>query len=264
MPAADTLGIDEDTALLADAALAAASIGLSFFRRDPRVWKKDNDSPVSEADLAIDRFLKERLLAARPDYGWLSEETEDDQSRLGKNRVFVVDPIDGTRGFLAGSDQWTISLAVVEKGRPIAAALMRPSLQHLYTAGARRGAFLDGNRLRVPPRPSLADVRVAGPAVLISRLSRPVPTLRSRGYVASLALRIAMVADGTVDLAFARGGAHDWDIAAADLIVAEAGGALETLDGADMIYNQYDSTHEPLIAGLPALTRAAAAAIGPF
>lgn len=264
MPAADSARIDDDVELLSDAARAAAGIGLSFFRRDPRVWKKDNDSPVSEADLAIDRFLRERLLAARPDYGWLSEETEDDPARLGCRRLFVVDPIDGTRGFLAGSDQWTISLAVVEDGRPLTAALLQPSLNRLYTAGQRRGAFLDGERLRLPARPSLAGVRVAGPAALISRLSRPVPTLRSRGYVASLALRIAMVADGTLDLAFARGGAHDWDIAAADLILAEAGGALETLDGAVMVYNRPAATHDGLIAGLPELTRAAAAAIGPY
>jgi myo-inositol-1(or 4)-monophosphatase len=263
LPAADSARIDEDVELLSDAARAAAGIGLSFFRRDPRVWKKDNDSPVSEADLAIDRFLRERLTAARSDYGWLSEETEDDPARLGCRRLFVVDPIDGTRGFLAGSDQWTISLAVVEDGRPLAAALLQPSLNRLYTAGQRRGSFLDGERLRLQARSSLAGVRVAGPAALISRLSRPVPTLRSRGYVASLALRIAMVADGTLDLAFARGGAHDWDIAAADLILAEAGGALETLDGATLTYNRPAATHDGLIAGLPELTRAAAAAIGP-
>lgn len=264
MPVAEAARIDDDMALLADAALAAASIGLSFFRRDPQVWKKDNESPVTEADLAIDHFLKERLTAARPDYGWLSEETEDDPSRLTRRHVFVVDPIDGTRGFIAGSDQWTISIAVVDNGRPVAAALLQPSVRHLYTAGHQRGAVLNGNRLRLKPRDGLDEVRVAGPAALISRLSHQVPSLRSRGYVASLALRIAMVADGTLDLAFARPGAHDWDIAAADLILAEAGGALETLDGSAIVYNRPTPKHAALSAGPTGLARKAAALIGPF
>ena len=113
MPVRDAQTDRDDTDLLTEAARAAGEIALTFFRKDPRRWTKENDSPVSEADIAVDRHLEELLRAARPGYGWLSEETADDRIRLEKRRSFVVDPIDGTRGFLAGSDEWTVALAVV-------------------------------------------------------------------------------------------------------------------------------------------------------
>ena len=113
-------GAERDSAdleLLTDLGKEAGEIALKWFRQDPQVWMKEGQSPVSEADFAIDQFLQKELMAARPDYGWLSEETDDNRERLQAERVFVVDPIDGTRGFIAGSDQWCISIAVVERGR---------------------------------------------------------------------------------------------------------------------------------------------------
>ncbi|NLH79589.1 MAG: 3'(2'),5'-bisphosphate nucleotidase CysQ, partial [Phyllobacteriaceae bacterium] len=108
MPGADAT-LSEDLSLLAETARAAGDVALSFFRRDPAVWHKSGGSPVSEADVAVDRLLAERLCAARPAYGWLSEETADGPDRLERRRVFVVDPIDGTRAFLRGDEEWTVS-----------------------------------------------------------------------------------------------------------------------------------------------------------
>ena len=122
MPDADAA----DLALLAEAARAAGALALTFFGADPRQWTKAGKSPVSEADIAVDRLLHEHLTVARRDYGWLSEETADTPERLDKRRLFVVDPIDGTRAFLAGSPEWTVALAVVEDGRPTVGVVYAP------------------------------------------------------------------------------------------------------------------------------------------
>src|SRR5712664_1853384 len=118
----------DDLDLLVAAAREAAALALTFFGQDPRSWAKGATSIVSEADFALDRLLAERLRTARPDYGWLSEETADNPERLDRRRVFVVDPIDGTRAFLSGRSEWCVSLAVVADGRPVVAVLLAPAL----------------------------------------------------------------------------------------------------------------------------------------
>lgn len=242
-----------DLALLTDAAEAAADLALRYFRQDPQVWHKENASPVSEADYAVDSYLKATLTAARPDYGWLSEETEDDPARLACRRVFVVDPIDGTRGFLAGSDEWTISLAVVEDGLPDVAVLIQPTMARIFTATRDGGAWLDGRPLALERHVGLHRAKVAGPSALLTRLRHVLGPIKDGGYVASLALRIAMVADGRLDLALARADASDWDIAAADLVLTEAGGRLVDLSGAPIVYNRPSTRHGVLAAAHPLL-----------
>ncbi|MHC5654598.1 3'(2'),5'-bisphosphate nucleotidase CysQ [Stappia sp.] len=242
-----------DTDLLAEAARAAGEIALSFFRKDPRRWTKENDSPVSEADLAVDRHLGELLRAARSDYGWLSEETVDDNSRLSARRSFVVDPIDGTRGFLSGSSEWTVALAVVEAGRPVAAVVYRPVGGDLYRATLGEGATLNGASARISARGSLSGARVAGPKSITGKAALASAGLEGVGYIPSLALRLAMVAAGDVDLALARENACDWDLAAADLLVQEAGGRLEDFSGTPLSYNRASVRHPALLAGPPAL-----------
>lgn len=246
-----------DVELLARAAREAGEIGLRWFRRDPRVWEKSGGSPVSEADLAVDRHLNEVLRAARPDYGWLSEETADGPERLAATRLFVVDPIDGTRAFLRGDDQWTVSLAVVEAGRPIVAALFQPTAAALWLATAGGGAHRDGVRLGVVDRAELAGARVSGPHKYLDR-----PAMKAHGFaigpvVPSLALRIAQVADGRLDVAYGSGNAHDWDLAAADLLVQEAGGRFTVPSGEPLHYNRAVPRHPPLVAAVPGLHEAA-------
>ncbi|MYZ49912.1 3'(2'),5'-bisphosphate nucleotidase CysQ [Propylenella binzhouense] len=238
-----------DRDLLAAAAREAGALALSYFKRDCRSWAKEGGSPVTEADFAVDRFLNDALLRARPDYGWLSEETADDPARLGCDAVFVVDPIDGTRGFMAGDRRWCVSIAVVRQGRPVAGALFAPALDRLYTATAGGGAQLENEPIAVSRRTSVEEASVGGPKGWFRH-----ETIRRLGasqapYLPSLAYRFALVADGRLDAAFAKPRSHDWDLAAADLLVHEAGGRLTSVDGQALRYNGETLRHGALAAG---------------
>ncbi|RAZ73194.1 3'(2'),5'-bisphosphate nucleotidase CysQ [Mesorhizobium atlanticum] len=231
MPALDQLtssAVGEDLALLRDAAREAGLIAMRYFGNNPQVWMKGGTSPVSEADHAADAYLRETLLKARPDYGWLSEETADDHARLSARRTFVVDPIDGTRGFLDGLHSWCVSVAVVENGRSLAGVLECPAKHETYWALPGEGAYLNDKRIHL--RPLGESVDIGGPKPLVDRMPEAWhDRLRRAAYIPSLAYRLAMIAAGKLDATFVKPNAHDWDIAAADLILTEAGGAL--LDG---------------------------------
>ena len=137
-----------DLPLLIDAAKAASKIALHYWRSDQKVVDKpDGAGPVSEGDLAVDAALKEQLTRARPDYGWLSEETEDTPERLSQDRVFIVDPIDGTRSYVDGQETWAHSLAVVENGQPTAAVVYLPARDKIYAAALGQGATLNSQAI---------------------------------------------------------------------------------------------------------------------
>lgn len=238
----------DDLQLLRACATEAGRIALRYFKRDPQVWMKNGTSPVSEADYAVDRYLRDTLLAARPEYGWLSEETSDDLSRLNAQRLFVVDPIDGTRGFLEGGDRWCVSVAVVENGRSLAGVLECPARQEQYWAESGRGSYLDGERLATIPLG--ASLRLGGPKPLIDLFDKAWRGEVTRvAYVPSLAYRIAMIAAGKLDATFVKPNAHDWDLAAADLILAEAGGLIEDAAGEYPRYGKENTAHGALAAG---------------
>lgn len=245
----------DELTLLEMAARDAGSVAMRYFNRDPQVWTKGNDSPVTEADLAVDKMLHVELLGARPDYGWLSEETEDNLDRLEKQRVFVVDPIDGTRAFIDGGEDWTISVALVEGVRPVAAALYAPVKGEMYLAYAGGGASLNGEILTCPDVPELKGARTAGPRPAIHKGPLAKAGVKGAGYVRSLAYRIAMVANGEIDLALARGDANDWDLAAADLILTESGGCLLDEEGQLLTYNRPHPTHAALFGACKNLSR---------
>lgn len=242
---------DTDLALLTSFAREAAALALTFFGQAPKSWTKSGNSPVSEADIAIDRLLHDGLRAARPAYGWLSEEAVDSAERLSADTLFVVDPIDGTRAFLAGQEDWTVSLAVVREGRPVAACLVAPVRNIVFEASRGRGTFIGSARLAVSTLGDAAKARVASPkahvGVTLPAFAEAVPR------IASLALRLASVANQHIDAAFAGPGAKDWDIAAADLIVTEAGGRLSDFSGHHPLYNRPDPSHPALLAAGPAL-----------
>ena len=139
----ELLRLGGDLDLLKQVVLEAGKIAMRYFRSDNQVWNKQGNSPVSEADIEVDRFLKRELIRARPDYGWLSEESADDSDRLERDRVLIVDPIDGTRGFIKGKEEWCISIAVVERGRPNCAVLYCPAMDRLYSAKHNGGAFVN-------------------------------------------------------------------------------------------------------------------------
>jgi len=234
--------------LLAAAVREAGALALTTFRTPLKTWTKHRDSPVSEADIAVDALLKQRLSGARPDFGWLSEETEDDPRRMQAAMVWVVDPIDGTRAYIAGYEDWSISAALVAGGRPIAAAVYAPVAEQLFVAADGEGATINGVAIAASEGADLDGARIAGPQGFLNRLSTERPAIVAMPKVHSLALRMARVASGDLDAALASGNAHDWDLAAADLLVHEAGGALTALDGRHLAYNQPTPRHGTLVA----------------
>jgi myo-inositol-1(or 4)-monophosphatase len=238
---------------LARALREAGALALKGFRSATlKSWLKDETSPVSEADLAVDALLRERLGALAPRAAWLSEESEDDPVRLAAEHVWIVDPIDGTRGYIAGKPDWTISVALARSGRPVLAALYAPATDEMFLAGAAAGATLNDRRLTVSANDALSGARFAGPKRYLDWVARSHPDAVTVPKIHSLALRLARVADGSIDAAFTSGHSHDWDLAAADLLVHEAGGALTDFSGRRLIYNNAEPVHEPLIAaGLP-------------
>ncbi|MCQ3942441.1 MAG: 3'(2'),5'-bisphosphate nucleotidase CysQ [Alphaproteobacteria bacterium] len=236
----------DETQKLEHALRAAGAIALKFFRGNVRSWFKSEDSPVSEADIAVDRFLREVL--ARPDIGWLSEESEDDLSRLEARRLYIVDPIDGTRSYLAGRPDWSIAAALVEDGRPVAAAIFAPTDDEMFVATAGGGASLNGRPLHATPGSSLRGARIAGPQRYLDRLAQAAPDIVRAPKIHSLALRLARVAEGRIDAGLASVHAHDWDLAAADLLVHEAGGGMTDASGNALVYNLHNPMHGALIA----------------
>ncbi|MHC5232611.1 3'(2'),5'-bisphosphate nucleotidase CysQ [Brucella sp. LJL56] len=241
--------ITGELTLLRDAAREAGRIAMRYFGRSPEVWLKDGVSPVSEADLAVDRYLKDVLLSARPDYGWISEETVDERAAEKRSRVFVVDPIDGTRAYIAGQDQWCVSIAIVENGRPLAGVLECPAREELIEAGKGAGASQNGIAVRVRlPSPG-EPVTIASARNMVTALPNSWrDRVKVHPYVPSLAYRIAMVARGDIAGTFIRPNSHDWDLAAADLILSESDGAILTSDALPITYGGPTLSHGALVA----------------
>ncbi|MFD1199855.1 3'(2'),5'-bisphosphate nucleotidase CysQ [Brucella gallinifaecis] len=241
--------IQNELELLRHATREAGRIAMRYFGQSPEVWLKEGQSPVSEADFAVDSYLKQVLLEARPDYGWISEETSDDRIAQPRRRAFVVDPIDGTRGFIHGQSQWCVSVAVVEDGKPIAGVLQCPVLNEVIEAGKGFGASQNG-------MPIQTRLPAPGEKIPMASAKRMVDVLpegwRDRviihPYVPSLAYRIAMVARGDIAGTFIRPNSHDWDLAAADLILRESGGALLDADARAVNYGETALKHGALVA----------------
>ena len=237
----------EDRERLVSAIRDAGAIALKTFRGDAlKSWIKGRDSPVSEADIAVDDLLRRRL--PLPGDGWLSEESENDPARLHARRVWVVDPIDGTRAYIAGREDWSVSAALVEAGRPVLAALFAPATDELFLASAGGGATRNGARIAVSEGAGLEGARLAGPKRILERVAASHPALIAMPRIHSLALRQARVAMGQLDAAIVGSSSHDWDLAAADLLVHEAGGVMSTLDGSSLIYNRPNPVHGVLVA----------------
>jgi myo-inositol-1(or 4)-monophosphatase len=235
---------------LVSAVREAGQLALGRFRSPLKTWNKDEYSPVSEADIAVNEFLQERLRDPAGQIGWLSEETEDDPERMRGRRLWIIDPIDGTRAFIGERSDWSIAAALVEDGRPIVSVVYAPVDGEMFVAVAGRGATLNDNPIRTSEG-DLDGARIAGPAGYLRRLQAMEPRFFPHPKIHSLQLRFARVAHGAIDAAFASAKAHDWDLAAADLLVHEAGGALTTFAGQILTYNKPQLTHPPLIAAGP-------------
>ena len=237
-----------DASLLKQTVREAGALALSLFRTELKNWTKGASSPVSEADIAVNDLIAGRLRSARPDYGWLSEESADDETRLGKHLAWIVDPIDGTRGYLAGREDWCVSVALIEDARPLLAAVFAPAGDEFFYAERGRGTELNGLPVHATSGIELDFARVAGPKPLAERLNRTGGEITLHPRIASLALRLCRVAQGTLDAAFAGGQSRDWDLAAANLIVQEANGNMTALSGDTILYNRREVTHGVLVA----------------
>ncbi|MBK9083459.1 MAG: 3'(2'),5'-bisphosphate nucleotidase CysQ [Rhizobiales bacterium] len=243
-------------ALLA-AAREAGELILRAFRPGAQAattvrWKHGN-SPVTEADEAADALLRARLTAAFPEAGWLSEETADDPARLDRRSVLVVDPIDGTRAFMTGDSRFAVCAALVVAGAPVAGVVHLPARAGTFSASLGAGARLNGAPARVAPATRLAGARLGGPKPMIEALARAGAEVVQQARIPSLAYRIVSVASGALDAALASRDSHDWDLAAADAILHEAGGSLTGLEGARPVYNRPDTRHAELVAAPLAL-----------
>jgi myo-inositol-1(or 4)-monophosphatase len=240
----------DDLKLLESAVHAAGSIARNYYGGDVRRWSKAGGSPVTEADLAVDKFLKQTLCAARPDYGWLSEESVDSLARLERARIFVVDPIDGTVAFLKQRPHFTICAAVVEAGRPLAGVVYNPITEEFYAASAGGGATLNGAPIHAGDRDQIEGARMLAPKNLFTDDAWPRMEITT---LSSIAYRLVLVAAGRQDAMVSLTVKHDWDLAAADVIVEEAGGLLSDQAGRKLLYNRPTATQRATIAAGPKL-----------
>jgi myo-inositol-1(or 4)-monophosphatase len=247
-----------DLKLLVEAAEAAGRIALRHFGRRPEIWDKaDGAGPVTEADLEIDRMLRAELLAARPGYGWLSEETEDGPERLEAERAFVVDPLDGTRAFIAGEASFAHSLAVVERGLVTAGVVHLPKLGRTYTAALGQGAWRDGVPIRASGRETVEGARVLAPSANFRTELWPggMP-LVARHFRPSIAYRLCLAAEGRFDAMLTLRETWEWDVAAGSLAAAEAGAIVTSAAGEAPAFNRAVPRLAGIVAAGPVLHRA--------
>lgn len=217
-------------------------------------WEKQPGDPVSEVDLHLDAMIKHRLRNLRPAYGWLSEETVDDPARLACQKVWVVDPIDGTRAYLAGADGFAVSIALVDAGQPVLACLYAPARHMMFAAELGKGATLNGLPIRASRVSEIEDCRMVANADLFRAKHWPEPWPAMRlDMVNSIALRIGLVAAGLADVAIALRPKNEWDLAAATLILTESGGLMSDHAGLPPKFNQPDPVIETLVAAGPRL-----------
>ncbi|MEM1277682.1 MAG: 3'(2'),5'-bisphosphate nucleotidase CysQ [Pseudomonadota bacterium] len=246
---------EADLDLLLEVAREAGTIAMQFFGENPQQWEKaDEAGPVSEADLAVNAHLTERLLAARPGYGLLSEETEDNADRLARDRIFIIDPIDGTRAFLKGEKGFAIAIAVVERGQVSSGVVHMPALGETYSAAFGKGAMCNGKSILPSSRTDLEGAQALGASASYQgqHWPRGLPTLQ-RTFRHALQWRLCLVAAGEFDLMVTMRDAYEWDVAAGALIATEAGARITDRDGAPLIFNSQSAKVPGVVVAPPGL-----------
>ena len=246
--------LDEDFRLLKAAVDEAGKLAHSYFRQEVAVRRKQDGSEVSDADIAVNEALKETLLGGRPDYGWLSEELEDDATRLERRLVWMIDPIDGTNAFLRHIPEWTISAALVQEGKPVLGAVFNPATANTSTPFAEAAPSSTTGRSRSPAG-RRSKARSSSQAAVCSRSASgrsPGPGSKLR-WVNSVAYRFALVAAGSADATVSLSAKSEWDLAAGVLIVEEAGGVVTDHHGHAFRFNLPVPRFPSLVAAPPGL-----------
>jgi myo-inositol-1(or 4)-monophosphatase len=257
--------LDAEAARARDAVVEAGRIAMRFFRQKHERWEKGPGQVVTEADIAVDRFLHAELRRGdAADDGWLSEETEDDRLRLERRRVWVVDPIDGTRSFAEGTPEFTVSVALLVDGAPALGFVLNPATGEMFEAQRGEGAWLNGARLRASPAEGLRGATIVASRFESRRrdFARLIPAAQLTS-IGSLAYKLALVAAGRFDGYISWRRTHDWDIAAAVLLLAEAGAVVTDATGAPIRINQPEPRHQGVLAAGRPLHRELLAATAP-
>lgn len=242
---------ETDQALAVRLAHTAGELALRHFHGPEDWWDKTPDNPVSRADLEVDAYLKARLAVARPEDGWLSEETADTPERLTRSRVWIVDPIDGTRDFVRARTGWAVSIALIENGLPIVAALSAPARGQLFVAAKGRGAQLNGKRLYLAPDSDTIRLPIDAQNLTAAFWPAPWPGGLLVEKPNSLALRMAKLAANEADVWLEGRTINEWDVAASALIVSEAGGTVTDRHGQPLNFNKPDPTIQGIAAASP-------------
>ena len=244
-----------DITVMEQAAIAAGKVIMQYFRDGQQVSnaadvrQKSPNNPLTKADLEADKLLRNMLLAAHPDYGWLSEETVDNADRLSKKRVWVVDPIDGTKEFITGIPQFAISIGLVEDGLPIAACVHNPAAEETFLAILGQGASCNHQ-----PITTTSNDQLSGASCLASRSETKRGDWDSFQHefklttMGSIAYKLSMVAAGKYDMTFTLTPKNEWDFCAGELLVREAGGKVTHKDGSHCTFNNKNSRVRSLLA----------------
>ncbi len=229
----------------------AGGILMNYFGGSYAVSQKSvsRHDPVTEADLAADRLLREAIARRFPDDGWLSEETVDSPDRMTRSRVWIVDPLDGTKEFVQGLPEFALSLALVSDGRPVVGIIYNPTTEDLFAAAAGAGAFRNDTPIRVSPRSELAGARILASRSEVSRaLFEPISALCSIRSVGSIAFKLALVAAGEGDITISLRPKSEWDVCAGVLIVQESGGVATDIFGRPLSFNRREIKVSGIIA----------------
>lgn len=225
---------------------------------DCKVWEKKPGHPVCDIDLAVDDLLKERLCAILPEAGWLSEETEDNSDRIRRDWTWLVDPVDGTRDFIRGRKGWAVSIALMKGGRPVFSVIYAPVGDRCFTARHGEGAWLNGAAIHASTRADIIGARV--PSDGLAKADRDLSMVPKPN---SIALRICMVASNAADLVATLRWGNEWDVAAANLIAAEAGATVSDALGDPIRYNKASPKDFGLIVCAPGIHGAVVERLAP-
>ena len=244
--------MDNDLKLAINASLKAGEIIMQYYCDDYEIKEKGYHNPVTTADNEADTYLKSTLMSARPQYGWLSEETVDSKNRLNKEKVWIVDPLDGTKEFIEGVPQFVVSIALVEKGIPIIGVLHNPVTKETFHAAKGGGAYLDQGQYRCSIKDSTRDMVILNSRSETRRgLWEPYKKhFKKLRPIGSVAYKMGLTAIGKADIFATLRPKNEWDICAGTCLINEAGGKVINLNGKEITFNNQKTLIEPgLIAG---------------
>jgi myo-inositol-1(or 4)-monophosphatase len=253
------LDFEQEVSVAREAAEAAGDVIARHATSDRTSWNKAEDSPVTQADLEANRVICERLRGAFPGDAVLSEETADRRDRLGAERVWIIDPLDGTKEFIEGVPQFAVSIALAQRGDPVVGVVYQPLSRECFWGAQGRGAHVGTDRVRVSSTARLEDCVVLSSRTEMKRgqLERYLGWFGEVSPVGSVALKLALVAAGRADLWISAAPKSEWDVCGGDLLVREAGGVLVTLSEGPRTYNRRDVLLQPvMVAGAPDLVAA--------